>query len=372
MALVRWLAARGHALSVVAAAPLEVAGDAPPVALEIEGIRVRRCPLVAAPDPRGLARRVRNLSFALASAPVLLNEAGRFRPDLVVALAPSAAAASAALAAARRAGAPAWLHLEEDAPSLGLEAAFAGVSLAAYDAEERLAALGVAPQAGLPLAPWVDTRAIMPRDDRGALRAQCGFAPDQIVALYAGQCADPRVADALVGAARGVPPHGAIRIAVRAKGPALDLLAAAAASLPPLVLLPWPRAPEPGALLGVADIQLMPEGIDAVDALLPAKLGALLASGRPIIAAATAKLPAALAAAVVPVAAPGEELAAAIVQLAAAPGEAESRDRAARLAAQDYFEKERVLRRLERRLAAASASASPAASRRAGSRGGGR
>ena len=296
---------------------------------------------------------MRHVSFAVASAPTLLAEAGSFRPDLVGTLTPSAAVASAALAAARVARVPAWLHLEEDAPLLGIKSAFACVSAAALDAEERLEQRGVAPGKRHTLAPWVDTRVIAPPDAPSPFRAALTRAHDDLVVLYIGCCADERIAGALIEASRRVPPRGAIRFVAAIEGPAAAMLAAAARTLPRLTLLPLPPSGEFNALLAAADIHLAPEGAAAIDPLVPAKLATLLASGRPIIAAPTAAaLPAALAEAVVEAPATGDGLAAAIVRLAAAPKERAARGLAARRAAEDYFAKERVLRSLEQRLMA--------------------
>jgi colanic acid biosynthesis glycosyl transferase WcaI len=303
----------------------------------------------------GFSRSVRQISFAVASAPTLLAEAAAFRPNLIGTLTPSAAVASAALAASRATRVPAWLHLEEDAPALGLEAAFACVSAAALDAAERLQERGVAPAAQHALAPLVDTRAIVPPDEPSPIRAGLTGAPDDVVALYVGFCPDERVARMLIEASRLVPPKGAIRFVVAGDGPGMATLAAVAKSLPRLLLLRLPPPRDLNVLLAAADIHLAPDGFAVPDPLVPAKLATLLASGRPIIAApSAAPLPPALAAAMVPAPATGDGLATAVVRLAAASAERIERGLAARRAAQDYFAKERVLRPLERRLVALS------------------
>ena len=312
-----------------------------------------RCALVPAAPSGGLSRGARPVSFAVASAPTLLAEAASFRPDLVGTLSPSAAVASAALAVSRAARVPAWLHLEEAAPPLGVEPAFACVSAAALDAAERLRERGVALVAQHVLAPWVDTRAIAPPDGPSPIRAGLTGAADDVVALFVGFCADERIARMLIDASRLVPPKGAIRFVVAGDGPGMATLAAAAKALPRLLLLRLPPPGDLNVLLAAADIHLAPDGVAGTDPLVPAKLATLLASGRPIVAAPPAgPLPPALAAAILPAPATGEGLATAVVRLAAAPGERIERGLAARRAAQDYFAKERVLRPLERRLMA--------------------
>ena len=314
-----------------------------------EGLRVLRCPLVTPAASGAVARRVRHVSFAVASAPALLAEALSYRPDIVGALTPSAAAASAVLAAARFAGIPAWLHLEEGASPLGIEALFAFVSLAAFDAEAMLCERGVAHEAGLPLPAWIDTRAILPSDEPSALREE--FArEDEIVVLHAGTC-DERTARILIEAARTVPPHGAIRFVAASAGPGLPSLVAAAAALPQLAVPSLPLQCALGEVLACADIHLMPEGVARPDPRIRGKLGALLASGRPIVACASgAELPAPVAEAVVTTNGAGEDMAMAVVALAADDAQRRRRGLAARVAAEAYFAKERAFRTLERSL----------------------
>jgi colanic acid biosynthesis glycosyl transferase WcaI len=143
-----------------------------------------------------------------------------------------------------------------------------------------------------------------------------------------------------------VPPRGAIRFVAACAGPGARLFATAAAALPRLAALDLPPPAKMAAFLAAADIHLMPEGATTPDPLIPAKLASLLASGRPVLAPPPAG----------PFALPldatsGERIADAVIALAAAVDERRARGLAARRAAEDYFAKERVLRRLERRLA---------------------
>jgi colanic acid biosynthesis glycosyl transferase WcaI len=343
-ALVDWLARRGHWLSVVASSARE--GRRRRWGGAKDGLRVFRFK-----PENGEACRAPSPSFDAARVPTLLSEAASFRPDLIAALSPTAEAAWAVIGAAQAAGVPAWLHLEEQAQPLGLEASFTCVSLASLHAEETLAERGVGGNEALALAPWVDTRSIVPPEAPGPLRATFVNAEDDIVALYVGSCTDERVAQILIDAARNVPARGAIRFVAAVKGSAARLLVAAAADLPQLRLLRLPQPHELGDLLGAADIHLLPAGTDADEPLLPSRLASLLASGRPIVAAMPAAgLARTLAGAVTTAAPTGEAIAASVVGLAARPDERKARGIAARRAAEDYFSKERVLRRLERRL----------------------
>jgi colanic acid biosynthesis glycosyl transferase WcaI len=358
--LAQWLSGRGHAVEAVAAKGTragEGAGGWWRVAEE-RGIRVTRCARRRAPGPVGIARSLQNASFALASAPVLLARARRYRPHLVAAFDPAALALPALLLAARRAGALSWVHVSE-AEALGapLLRRASLVSLSALAAEERLEAAAIAETRRLALPPWVDGRTIFPLPV-SPLRETLRLEPDAIVALYAGSLDARHGVDRIIEAARLMPANGVVTFVLAGRGEAWPRLAAASHALP-LKLLPWPRAADLNALLGVADMHVLPAGLGLRDVLFPQKLAALLASGRPIIAAG--EVSPQLAAAVLPGANDAEGIAAAIVALAADPSARRRRAAAARQAAQDYHDKERVFRRLERALGLRNPPASHAA-----------
>jgi colanic acid biosynthesis glycosyl transferase WcaI len=354
--LAQWFTARGASVEVVAGHRMAAGGwwrDETG-----DGITVARCPVRRAALPRGLTGRAQTLSFALSSAPALLRVARRFAPDLVAAFAPRPALLPATLMAARQARARSWLHLTEDQPLpnadglAGLARHFDHVSLAAISAEEKLASLGIAEARRLALPPWVDTRAIYPLAAANPIREALRLPEDAVVALYTGALDDGHGLDLLLGAARRSPDQGAVVYVVCGHGPAWRRLAGAARHLPPFRLIPWPPAGDLNALLNLADIHVLPGGIGAADALFPGKLAALLASGRPVIAADDPRdLPPALGDAVAAVAPEPDAFAAAVIALAAAPAQLLRRGAAARRAAQDYYERQRVLRRLEQALA---------------------
>ncbi|HWI25423.1 MAG TPA: hypothetical protein VN668_00530 [Stellaceae bacterium] len=358
--LALWLAGRGHAVEAVAAAGTR-AGE--PQGWwrteEHRGIRVTRCPRRRAHLPRGFGRELQDLSFALSSAPVLLGRARRFRPHLVAAVDPAGAALPGLLMAARRAAAASWAHVSE-AGFLGspLLRRMGRVSLAAFGATASLAAAGIAERRRLALPVWADTRLLHPLA-ASPLRESLGLEPDALVALYAGSLDESQGVERLVEAARLLPASGALTFVLAGRGGAWARLAAATHSLP-LKLLPWPRLANLNALLGLADIHLLPAGLDAPDPLFPAKGAALLASGRPILAAG--EIPPALAGPVLPLATGPEGLAGAIIALAASPAERRRRGEAARQAAQDYHDKERVFRQLERALGLTDTARAAAAS----------
>lgn len=346
--LALWFAARGHEVEAVAAAGTRTGESAAWWSSEERhGIRITRCPRRRAALAGGLGAQLQHLSFALSSAPVLLRRSRRFRPSLVAAIDPAAAVLPALLLAARRARAPSWVHVSE---ARSLDSAWlrraSRVSLAAVGAERLLAAAGIGEAQRLALPAWIDSRALFPLP-RSPLRDNLGLAPDAVVALYAGSLEERQGVDRVIAAARLLPANGAVVFVLAGRGTCWPMLAAATHSLP-LRLLPWPRAANLNALLGLADIHVLPAGLATPDPLFPAKLAALLASGRPVLAAGA--VPPELAETVLPMTVDGEGLASAIVALAAQPEERRRRGAAARRAAQDYHDRERVFRQLERAL----------------------
>lgn len=346
--LALWFAARGHKVEAVAAAGTR-AGESAAwwSSEERHGIRITRCPRRRAALPGGLSEQLQHLSFALSSAPALLRRARRFRPALIAAVDPSRAALPALLMAARRARAASWVHVSEEGPlAAPLLRRASYVSLAATGADERLAASGIGEGRRLALPVWTDSRSLYPLPV-SPLREALGLAPDAIVALYAGSLEADQGIERLVAAARRLPANGAVVFVLAGRGACWPMLAGATHGLP-LRLLPWPRAANLNALLALADIHVLPAGLQVPDPLFPARLAALLASGRPAIAAGA--VPSELAEAVLPMAGDADALATAIIALAAQPLERRRRGAAARRAAQDYHDKERVFRRLERAL----------------------
>jgi colanic acid biosynthesis glycosyl transferase WcaI len=71
-------------------------------------------------------------------------------------------------------------------------------------------------------------------------------------------------------------------------GPELLVLRSAATALTNVHFLPIQSGDSFPELLNTADIHLLPQREEAADLVLPSKLGGMLASGRPIIAMATA------------------------------------------------------------------------------------
>ena len=208
--LAEYLAARGHAVTVVAGQPYYpqwrkyrgYRGLATRRSRE-NGVSIVRCPHYVPRVPGGARRIAHHLSFAAAALPVAAAAARRERPDVVVCIAPSILSAGVARLAARLAGAPLWLHvqdLEVDAAlATGLIAhgplarlllagerallrsadVVSSIGLAMID---RLVGKGVRRERTYELRNWATAR---PGADGGAYRREWGLGASA-VALYAG------------------------------------------------------------------------------------------------------------------------------------------------------------------------------------------
>jgi len=369
------LAARGHQVEVVTAAPYYPAwriGEGYSGARwskeERQGVVVHRTPLYVPPKPNGVRRVAHLASFGAAALPTAVAVAQRLRPDLVFAVAPTLAAAGAALAAARYCGAASWLHIQDfeveaafdlgllsnrrarDA-ALGFEArllrAFDRVSAISPAMVGRLAAKGVAEERRLEFRNWVDVDAIPVFDSSNTgYRRELDIAPDQIVALYSGNMAAKQGLEALGEvAAQLAQARGPVTLLLCGDGPGRAALESACSDLASVRFLPLQPLERLGELLATADIHLLPQRPEAADLVLPSKLTGMLASGRPVVA--MAQVGSCLAEEVegcgLAVAATAQAMTEAVLTLAADPGARRRLGVAARLQAEERWKKSAII-----------------------------
>lgn len=124
--LAEGLAERGHEVRVLSGVPYYpqwrlYAGHSGHRATTVEqGVTVTRVPHYIPAHPSGARRLLHHASFAASVHGDAMAEARR-RPDLVLAIAPSLMSVPVAARAARRAGAPLWVHIQD----FEVDAAFA-------------------------------------------------------------------------------------------------------------------------------------------------------------------------------------------------------------------------------------------------------
>ncbi len=310
------LVRRGHEVDVVTAPPYYPAWSVGPgysgarwSREELNGVTVHRTPLYVPAQPAGLKRIAHLASFGASALPAAVGVAMKRKPDLVFAVAPTMAAAGAALAAAKACGARTWLHVQDfevDAAfdlgvlrnrtartvALNLEArlfsAFDRISSISPAMVDRLKTKGVAPDRVVEFRNWVDVDAVQVfASSNTRYRQELGIPEDRVVALYSGNMAGKQGLEALGQVAAGLKAAEAnVSLLLCGDGPARAELERACRGLDTvhfLPLQPLERLPE---LLGTADIHLLPQRPEAADLVLPSKLTGMLASGRPVVAMA--------------------------------------------------------------------------------------
>lgn len=270
------------------------------------GVDVLRCPLYVPARPSGLKRIVHHLSFALAALVPMVRAALR-KPAFVLVVAPSLLSVPVAWLAARLAGAPLWIHVQD----FEVEAAFATgliddrglaarlaravenrllgagqlVSTISLRMAERLAAKGVSAERIVELRNW-SSSAFAEGDPTGAgYRALWGLGARK-VALYSGNIANKQGIEILVEAARLLARREDIVFVICGEGPNRPNLERLAEGLPNVQIHDLQPIDKVGALLALASVHLLPQIAGAADLVLPSKLANMLASGRPVIATA--------------------------------------------------------------------------------------
>jgi colanic acid biosynthesis glycosyl transferase WcaI len=272
------------------------------------GVRVIRCPLVLGLRTRGFWRLLTPLSFAFSSAPIVFARALLRRPSVIVAVEPTLFVAPVALLCARLVGARTLLHVQD----MEVEAAFSvghlhGRLLArvarAFDRfvirrfdrvvsiSRQMCALiekkGVEKSKISLVRNWIDIEKVIEHTvDAGVMRRQVGLSPDDFVVLYAGSIGAKQGLDVLLTAAARLENRKGLVFVVAGDGPEKPALIRKYGRLPNVRFLPPQPEAAYCALLCGADLHVLPQMRGAGDLFLPSKLGAVLASAKPVIVAA--------------------------------------------------------------------------------------
>lgn len=387
-----WLAGRGHEVRVVTAPPYYPAwkirddyrGSWYRTEHRVGEPVVHRTPLYVPTRPTGIKRIVHLISFMLGSLPVMLREMF-WRPDVVFTVEPTFFCAPLTLFVARSAGASSWLHVQDfevDAAfELGLLPAqgpihdgalriekffifaFDRVSGISAKMVERAEAKGIPKERAILFPNWVDIHTIypLPAPDyrsnaiRQELAAGVPDMQDKIIVLYSGNMGTKQGLELLAPLAASFENDSRVHFlfcgdgAYRSK---LEQLVAGHANVTLLPLQPLHRLND---LLNAADIHLLPQRASAADLVMPSRLSAMLASGRPVVATAHPGTQVAMVVEgrglVVP-AENVEELHAAVLQLVEDPVLRQRLGQAARDYAVAHISKESVLTQFEQDLEA--------------------
>ena len=273
----------------------------------LEGARVYRCPIYVPESPSGARRVLHLISFALSSAPLCLWHGVRWRPDVVFVVAPALLSAVGAWAGARLGGAKAWLHVQDfeiDAAfELGLLRSkllrrivtsaenfllrrFDRVSSISRRMLDRLGRKHVIEQRRYLFPNWVDSTDIRPLDGSPRLRQELGLSGDRLVYLYSGTLGAKQGLEIIIGAARALERDARMLFLICGEGPARVPLERMASGLPNVSFVGLQPRDRLNELLNLATVHLLPQREDVEDLVLPSKLSAMMASGKPVIATA--------------------------------------------------------------------------------------
>lgn len=311
--LAQWLASDGHRLRVITAPPYFPQWQAQGNRYRSESlgdVEVMRCPLWVPTRPSGMTRLLHLASFALSSLPVLLAQR-RWRPAVVLTVAPSVFCAPAALMLVRLCGkgCHSWLHIQDFELDAAFELGilkggwmralaeqwerqtlqgFERVSTISEAMRQRLIEKGVDSERAVLLPNWVDLQAIRPQDpERRAAnpyRRELGLRPETRILMYSGSMNRKQGLEVLVEAMERLADVPDLVWILAGEGPTRAELAQTTERYDNVRMLPLQPTQRLDDWLNLADIHLLPQKAVAADLVLPSKLLGILASGRPVVA----------------------------------------------------------------------------------------
>ncbi len=318
-----WLAQRGHEVRVVTAPPYyptwrirdDYRGAWYRIEQEPDQPIVYRTPLYVPQRPTGIKRIVHLVSFMLGSLPVMLREMF-WQPEIVFTVEPTFFCAPLSLFVGKCAGAACWLHVQDfevDAAfELGLLPAQGPVHDAALRTEkfftfafdrvsgisprmvDRARAKGIPDNRAILFPNWVDVDEIYPLDRnagrfnpvRRELASEVPGIEDKTLVLYSGNMGAKQGLELLAPLAETFASDPRIHFLFCGDGAFRPRLEELVAHRPNVTMLPLQPLERLNYLLNTADIHLLPQRASAADLVMPSRLSAMLASGRPVIATA--------------------------------------------------------------------------------------
>ena len=321
--LATWLEKKGHPVSVITAQPYfpswRIGNDNKTVknrysAEYLSGAVVRRCPLWVPRRPSGITRLLHLASFALTSLPVLLAQR-RWRPDVVITVAPAFFCAPGALLLQRLCGkgCQGWLHIQDfelDAAFelgmlkgkwlRGLAEGWERHTLRGFDRVSTISAAmvqraqqkGVEARRTVLLPNWVDLEEIQPQGPEevaaNPYRRELGVPAGAVVLQYSGSMNKKQGLELLVAVIKQLADVPNLLWLLAGEGPTKAALIEATAGLDQVRVLPLQPVERLNEWLNLADLHLLPQKAGAADVVLPSKLLGILASGRPVVASSPA------------------------------------------------------------------------------------
>lgn len=320
--MAEWLAQQGHEVDVVTAPPYypewKVAANYTAAAFKRESmpgtqgkVQILRCPLWVPARVTGKTRLLHLATFAASSGLGLLWALLR-KPDMAFVVAPTLFQAPMSLFWCKLFGIPTWLHIQDFEVDAALEMGlvkggsdrggilrrtvwaietfvlrrFDRVSSISEAMVGKLLRKGVRAERVTELPNWVSLDGVFPIPKAQSLRSELGIADHDVVVLYSGNMGEKQGLDLVIEAAELLKDQPGLRFVLAGQGSARARLEASAQHLRNVMWLPLQPLNKLNALLGSADIHVLPQRADAADLVMPSKLTGMLASGRAIIGTA--------------------------------------------------------------------------------------
>jgi len=276
----------------------------------LSGVWVKRCPLWVPKNPSGLTRLLHLASFAISSMPVLLMQ-WKWRPDLILCIAPTLMCAPGALVLKKLSGKECvtWLHIQD----LELDAAFElgllkgekvrktmghieswllknfdQVSTISSSMRDQIMTKGVDHTRCQQFSNWIDLEEIKvesrSKRDENRYRKMLGIKPEEIILLYSGSMNKKQGIEIVVEAIRLLSKQKNLVWILAGEGPGKNELKAATENFDQVRHRGLQAHEHLSEWLNVADIHILPQKRGVADLVLPSKVHGMLASGRPVIA----------------------------------------------------------------------------------------
>lgn len=271
-------------------------------------MKIFRVPLFLKENMGGIWRLIAPLSFAATSAPVVLWNILRHRPQFVICVEPTLFASPLAILAAKAIGARTVLHVQD----LEVDAAFAvghlkslsflkkagylfeKYTLKGFDRiitiSDRMSARLVEktgkPEQVAIVRNWVDLEHIYPLGRNSAYRQELGYADDDFIVLYSGNIGAKQGLDTLLDSAASLEQQSKIKFVIAGEGPAKRGLVEKYGHLANVNFLPFQPYEKFNEFMNLASLHALPQERGAADLVLPSKLGGMLASGAPVVVTA--------------------------------------------------------------------------------------
>lgn len=269
----------------------------------LKKVRIFRCPSLIPKNPFGLKRVFFYVSFAFSSLPILLLHF-YWRPKLIILIEPTISCAPATIFFKFVSKTKIWLHIQD----FELDAAFKMNFISGIYLHKCLKlidrfmvrcfnyvssiSLKMNDKIGLDyglkspfLFPnWVDTNEIFPSEI--SMRGNLKIPDTDIVCLYSGSMGRKQGIEVLLASIKLLEHEPNIKFIICGEGEEFRMYSTEHASISNIFWLPLQGPEKFNLLMNAADIHLLPQLEDAADLVMPSKLSAMFASGKPVVAMA--------------------------------------------------------------------------------------